>query len=175
MILNPKILITKVELKDVRLISEIGAKTFKETFAKFNTGEDMKEYLEEKFDVRQIANEIKDIKNIFFLAMEDNRPIGYAKMTISKNPDELKVKKAIEIERIYVLKSHHDKKAGAALMEQCLTFATQKSFETIWLGVWENNPKAISFYEKWGFEMFGSHVFQLGKDSQTDLLMMRNL
>jgi ribosomal protein S18 acetylase RimI-like enzyme len=40
-----------------------------------------------------------------------------------------------------------------------------------WLGVWEDNHRAIRFYEKNGFEKFDSHPFILGESKQTDLLM----
>ena len=45
----------------------------------------------------------------------------------------------------------------------------------IWLGVWEENNKAIAFYKRHGFEVFGSHPFKLGGDLQRDLLMKRLL
>jgi len=57
----------------------------------------------------------------------------------------------------------------------CLAIAAKEGFKTVWLGVWEHNPKAIAFYEKWGFEKFGAHSFMLGTDAQTDLLMKKNL
>jgi len=41
--------------------------------------------------------------------------------------------------------------------------------------VWEHNIKAIAFYKKFGFEQFGSHIFMLGDDIQTDILMRKNL
>jgi ribosomal protein S18 acetylase RimI-like enzyme len=43
--------------------------------------------------------------------------------------------------------------------------------ETVWLGVWEHNPRAIAFYAKCGFADVGSHVFMIGTDAQTDRLM----
>jgi ribosomal protein S18 acetylase RimI-like enzyme len=42
---------------------------------------------------------------------------------------------------------------------------------SIWLGVWEKNHNAIGFYTKNGFITFDKHLFLLGDDQQTDLLM----
>ena len=81
----------------------------------------------------------------------------------------------MEIERLYVFKKFHDKKIGAALMQSCIDVALKQKCEIIWLGVWEHNAKAISFYEKWGFTKFGSHDFILGDDIQKDFLMMKDL
>jgi ribosomal protein S18 acetylase RimI-like enzyme len=60
-------------------------------------------------------------------------------------------------------------------MQRCIEIARQKNAQVIWLGVWENNQKAISFYTKWRFEKFSEHVFMLGNDAQTDWLMKKIL
>jgi ribosomal protein S18 acetylase RimI-like enzyme len=96
-------------------------------------------------------------------------------MRTTYTPEELKDRRPIEIERIYVLQQYHDKKAGAALMAHCMEYATNNGYNTIWLGVWEHNHRAISFYKRWGFELFGSHPFILGDDHQTDVLMKKEL
>jgi diamine N-acetyltransferase len=60
-------------------------------------------------------------------------------------------------------------------MQSCLDYIQQQGCDTVWLGVWEHNPRAIAFYEKWGFEKFGAHDFLLGTDLQTDILMKKKL
>ena len=58
-------------------------------------------------------------------------------------------------------------------MGACLEEAAGGGYETLWLGVWEHNLRAIAFYRRWGFETVGSHTFLLGSDEQTDLIMVR--
>ena len=156
---------------DIDPLCEIGAKTFIETYGEQNTPENLENYLQEKFNEEQILNEIQTPKTIFLLVELENEAIGYAKMRLNlvENPDE----KALEIERIYICKNQHGKKYGAALMQKCIDVAIENKYESIWLGVWEHNPKAINFYQKWGFEVFGEHIFQLGDDAQTDFLMKK--
>jgi ribosomal protein S18 acetylase RimI-like enzyme len=62
---------------------------------------------------------------------------------------------------------------GAALMQACLEEAGRRGCETVWLDVWERNPRAIAFYRKWGFAEVGNQAFQLGEDLQNDILMAR--
>jgi len=81
----------------------------------------------------------------------------------------------IEIERLYAAKEFIGRNVGSKLMECCLQQAFDEGFQLVWLGVWEHNLRAISFYEKWGFEKFGSHPFMLGKDLQTDLLFKKTI
>ena len=79
----------------------------------------------------------------------------------------------IEIQRIYVDPSVIGQGLGAILMQACLDEAEAHEYETIWLGVWEHNHRAIAFYEKWGFDTVGKQLFQLGSDEQTDVIMQR--
>jgi diamine N-acetyltransferase len=159
-------------INDVDLLCEIGSKTFIETYGHQNTPEDLKKYLEEKFNKKQISEEILTPKTIFLLVELENEVIGYAKMRVNlvENPDT----KSLEIERIYISKDYHGQKYGAMLMQKCIDVAIENNYESIWLGVWEHNPKAINFYQKWGFEIFGEHIFQLGDDAQTDFLMKKS-
>jgi ribosomal protein S18 acetylase RimI-like enzyme len=79
----------------------------------------------------------------------------------------------LEIERIYVLGQYQSKKVGQLLFEKAIETAKQLSASYIWLGVWEENSRAISFYKRNGFEVFDKHVFKLGEEEQTDLMMKR--
>jgi diamine N-acetyltransferase len=159
-------------IEDTDLLCEIGAKTFVETYAHMNTPENMKNYLSEKFNKQQISDEIQTPKTIFLLVELENEAIGFAKMRVNleENPDV----DSLEIERIYISKQYHGQKYGAMLMQKCIDVALENNYESLWLGVWEHNPKAINFYQKWGFETFGEHIFQLGDEAQTDFLMKKS-
>ena len=163
--------IRKATIEDVDLLYTIGSKTFIETYGHENTPENLKKYLEEKFNKKQISDEIETPKTIFLLVKLGDEVIGYAKMRVNlvENPDRL----SLEIERIYISKIYHGQKYGADLMQKCIDVAQENNYESLWLGVWEHNPKAIKFYQKWGFELFGTHIFHLGDDAQTDFLMKK--
>lgn len=158
---------------DAVLLRDISENTFVETFADQNSKEDMDAYIAENLNLEQITAELTDTNNTFFTAWHGDRLAGYAKVRVGATPVELLGSKTLETERLYVLQEYHGKKVGAQLMAECLTFATEAGYETLWLGVWEHNQKAIAFYRKWGFETFGAHIFKLGTDDQTDILMSR--
>jgi diamine N-acetyltransferase len=167
--------IRKAGLEDAELVARLSAETFRETFAAQNTKEDMDKYLQEKFDTGIIVAELKDSKTIFYIAFMGNEAAGYSKLRSNKLPEGLKADKAIEVERIYVLKKFQGQKVGAALMQKDTDHAKENACDVIWLGVWEHNISSIEFYKRWGFEIFGSHIFRLGDDDQTDLLMKKHL
>ena len=61
------------------------------------------------------------------------------------------------------------------LDDKALEIAKSKMLDFLWLGVWDENPKAIRFYEKNGFVAFDKHVFKLGQAVQTDRMMKLEL
>jgi ribosomal protein S18 acetylase RimI-like enzyme len=170
-----KMIVRTCTLKDVPVIADLARKTFRETFDAFNTEENMTMYLDQNISPSKIEAEMLDIGAVFFVVEEERIPVGFAKVRTSHMPQELEGSKAIEIERIYVVKEKLGLGIGNILMARCLEHARKHRYEIIWLGVWEHNVAAQHFYHKWGFSKFGHHVFLLGTDAQTDLLLKKQL
>lgn len=167
--------INKVTLNDIQKLQEIGRQTFHETFAGSNTTEDMLKYLDDSFSIDRLTEELNDNNAEFYFATLDNNVIGYLKLNCGQSQTELQDNNAIEIERIYVLRQFYGKKVGQILYDKALHVAKQNNADYIWLGVWEENPRAINFYKKNGFVEFDKHIFKLGNDEQTDIMMKLNL
>jgi ribosomal protein S18 acetylase RimI-like enzyme len=175
--------VKEATVNDAEVISKLSTETFFETYSWYNTPENMLEYTQINFSVEQTKKDFTETNTHFFLACLSNEIIGYVKLRVfvpkefllEKPPEELAGKRHIEIERIYVQKKYQDKKAGFALIKKCIDFAKEKNFEIIWLGVWEQNLRALNFYSRVGFVKFGTHTFQLGNDAQKDHLMKLNL
>lgn len=162
-------------LSDADLVARLSRETFFETFAAQNTKENMDLFMNGPFAHELLAAELKVETNYFFLAFDGDRPAGYLKLREGEIFPEFGGLPSIEIARIYVPAACAGKGIGAALMQTALALAKEKGKKWIWLGVWEKNEKAIAFYQRFGFERFGSHVFMLGTDPQTDWLMKREV
>ncbi|PRB02161.1 GNAT family N-acetyltransferase [Chryseobacterium sp. MYb7] len=169
------IIINKASAEDVEIIQSLGIETFSETFAEDNTEEAMKKYLEESFNTEKIKSELNNPDSHFYIAWEEDNPVGYLKVNTGNAQTELQDDKSLEIERIYVKKSHHGKKVGQLLYDQALETAQQLKKSYLWLGVWEENLRALQFYRKNGFVEFDKHIFRLGEEEQTDLMMKKML
>lgn len=165
----------KVTTKDIDQLQIIGRQTFFETFSSANSEENMNQYLKDGFSVEKLTTELNDKNAEFYFAILDNNVIGYLKLNFGASQTELKDDKALEIERIYVLKEFHGKKVGQILYDKTIEVAKNKKAEYVWLGVWEENPRAINFYKKNGFVEFDKHIFKLGNDEQTDIMMKLKL
>lgn len=169
------IVIRKVSVNDIDQLQKIGRQTFQETFSESNSEVNMKSYLEYGFSEVKLTAELNNENSEFYFAMLDNEVIGYLKINFGESQTELKDNKALEIERIYVPKEFHGKSVGQLLYDKAMQIAKQKEAEYVWLGVWEENPRAIRFYKKNGFVEFDKHIFRLGDDEQTDIMMKLNL
>lgn len=169
------ITIKSVSVADYKTIQAIAKQTFHETFADSNSEENMQKYLSESFSDEKIIGELENIDSIFFIAEVDNQVLGYLKLNTGNAQTELQDSEALEIERIYVLRAHHGKKVGQLLYEKAVETAVSKAKNTIWLGVWEENKRARRFYEKNGFVPFDKHLFKMGDEEQTDIMMRKNL
>lgn len=167
--------IVKVKPNEILILQKIGRQTFQETFSDFNSEENMKNYLEEGFSVEKLTLELCSKDSEFYFATHDNEIIGYLKVNFGDAQTELKDNKALEIERIYVLNAFHGKRVGQLLYDKAITIAKEKGVEYVWLGVWENNVRAMRFYTKNGFVAFDKHIFKLGDDEQTDIMMRLKL
>jgi diamine N-acetyltransferase len=101
------------------------------------------------------------------VAEEERSLIGFAQMRAEE--------KGIEIARFYVDRRWQGQGLAQALMQAVIEEAKTRQMETIWLGVWERNERAIAFYRKCGFRDTGSQPFILGSDLQTDRVMVHEL
>jgi len=167
--------IKQVTISDLDQLQKISRLTFAETFSSVNTNENMTKYLEEGFSVEKLTAELSDQASQFYFALCDSQVIAYLKLNVGQSQTEIKDEKALEIERIYVLKKYHGKKVGQLLYYKAMQVAEQTRAAYVWLGVWEENPRAISFYKKNGFVEFDKHIFKLGDDDQTDIMMKKVL
>ena len=167
--------IIEIKSEGLKDLQQISIQTFEETFTEHNTAEDMQEYLKTSFSDAKLLSELNDKDSHFFLAKSKNRVIGYLKLNLGASQTDLKDQNAIEIERIYVLKEFLGKKVGQQLFEFAIHIASEKKMQYIWLGVWEENHRALRFYQKNGFEAFDKHFFKLGNDVQTDIMMKKKL
>ena len=167
--------IIKTQKEDILKLQEISRQTFIETFADQNKAEDMQLYLENNLSVATLQQEMNDPNSSFYFALLDQKVIGYLKMNFGEAQTETLDDNSVEIERIYVLKAFYGKKVGQALYDKALMLANKAKANYVWLGVWEKNQRAIQFYKKNGFAVFDQHVFKLGHDEQTDLMMRLNI
>jgi ribosomal protein S18 acetylase RimI-like enzyme len=168
-------LIRDAQLKDMSELREVAISSYRDAFAPFNTKENMDAYIEESYTLQILGKELNEPSSKIFLVCEDKKIVGFSRLRESDEVAAMLGSNAIELQRLYVLTAVHGKSAGKFLMESNLTYAREKGYSWIWLGVWERNFRAQQFYKKWGFEKFSEHTFWMGDDPQIDWLLRKKL
>ena len=165
---------------DARALSAFGAATFRDAFGDANRPDDMARYLADSFSPSRQAAEIADPTGLVLLA-EDTpvdggaELIGYAHLVGGPPSPGVVGAAPLELKRFYVARAWHGRGVAQRLLDAVLDGARARGAGTLWLGVWERNPRAVAFYEKHGFRRVGEHTFRLGDDAQVDWLLARPL
>ena len=167
--------IRKATVSDLETIQNISSQTFKETFAAVNTPENIANYVKESFNSEQLKMELNNFNSQFYVAYSNAEAVGYLKINFGDAQTESINENALEVQRIYVLQNFHGKNIGQLLLDEVKKIAKSSIVDSVWLGVWEENHRALRFYTKNGFIVFDKHVFIMGNDEQTDLLMQFRL
>ena len=167
--------IRTANINDAKVLTELGAKTFYDTFRPHQSEEDLQQYIKKAYELNVITENLTKENIQYFIASDEEKPAGYSKLIKNVTHEKLATQKNIELEKIYVLKEYLDKKVGKELMVEAISFSKQNGFETLLLGVWQENHRAIDFYKKFGFESFTTRTFQLGKTVCDDFMMKLSL
>lgn len=171
---SDSVIIRAATVEDAQLLADLGARTFYDAFAEDNTESDMTAYLVRSFSLDVQSRELNDPNAVFLIASVAAQSVGYARLRTSDPPPCIFGSRPIEIARLYSDRLWIGRGVGSSLMRACLDHAIERGHDAVWLDVWERNPRAIAFYEKWGFSVVGEQDFVLGEDVQHDLLMARS-
>jgi ribosomal protein S18 acetylase RimI-like enzyme len=166
--------IKEASVHDAPSLCKLAADTFYETFKPYNTEEDIQAYIKKAYDVQIISNQLTNTGYYFAVAYINETAAGYIKLIFNQTHVKLSGT-TTELEKIYVLKSYWDTKTGAALMQHAIDICKQRGFENLFLGVWQENERAVNFYRKFGFHVFDTRKFQLGSRLCEDYMMVIQL
>ncbi|MDP1571521.1 MAG: GNAT family N-acetyltransferase [Vicinamibacterales bacterium] len=170
------VVIRRATVEDAAAVAALAEQTFRETFADGNNAADMDAHCMRAYSPAQQRLEIADPAIDTLVAeVAEGVLAGYAMVRGGGAAAAVQGPAPIELWRIYVDRVHHGRGVAQALMTACVEAARARGGLTLWLGVWEQNPRAQAFYRKLGFVDVGAHVFMLGDDRQTDRVMARAL
>jgi diamine N-acetyltransferase len=176
-----RIRVRRADAADAVALSEFAERIFRETFEAGNDPADLAAYLADAFGVDRQRAEIAEPGAIVLLAEDISgsnsvAPLaGYSHLARGETPDSVSAPDPLELKRFYIDRAWQGAGLAQMLMRATLEAAVASGARTLWLGVWEHNPRAIAFYRKFAFVEAGTHDFMLGRDRQTDLIMTRPL
>jgi GNAT superfamily N-acetyltransferase len=159
------------EFADLASLLDLAQTSFLQAFTEGNKPENVQAYLSQAFTPVQLEKEWRNPASTFLLASLEGKLVGYTKVNLAAAQTDVQDPESLEVARLYTLEEVWGKGVGQFLLNAALDFAKEKGKTFVWLGVWEHNARAISFYEKNRFKAFGSHPFPFGDEIQTDWLM----
>ncbi len=162
--------------EDAALLSVFGKKTFFETWEHTASKENLEIYMDESYAEEKIRMELSSPAHVYLMLEEEGRLLGFAKLEESAEPpEEIRQFRCLEINKLYLDSHSKGKGFGAVLMDASLELARVRQIECIYLGVWEENIRAVKLYTRYGFTPFGRHRFVMGTQVDWDVWMKREL
>ena len=166
--------IERASVQHAEILSEIGGDTFYETFRPYNTESDILQYIKKAYSIDVIEHNLINPNIAYYLCYGAGIVIGYIKLVHHATYKGL-INLTIELEKIYVLSAYFGSGVGKCLMDCAINHSKGNGFETLFLGVWQENERAVNFYKKIGFEVFETRQFQLGERLCDDYMMKLKL
>jgi ribosomal protein S18 acetylase RimI-like enzyme len=171
---NP-LTIRPATLDDVALLCQLGATTFRETYRTLSDPREVDEYADENFTAEKVAGWFRKPCARTLVASLDGVAVGYAHVRSAKVPACVHDRKAVELSRLYLLASAQGSGVGGALMTAAIGEVVALGGETVWLGAYDRNVKALAFYARRGFVRVGTHEFEFGGQVYADPVLTRRV
>jgi ribosomal protein S18 acetylase RimI-like enzyme len=163
-----------LEPKDARVYSAFAERLFRETYTDSYEASDIESYVSRAFGVAQQAAEIREPGGRVLVIEDDrNGMLGFAHLRQSAAPPALAGRFGVEIARFYVDRPWHGRGIARVLMSACIAEARSRGADALWLLVYQDNARAVAFYEKSGFKRSGTQPFKLGTRIDQDWVMVR--
>lgn len=159
--MNNNISITKTSKKDAEALQGLAITTFRESHGHSATKQDIDEYINAKFTLENIQEELSNASNVFHFIYVNEELAGYSKIIYNEAYKNLTPPNSTKLERLYVLEKFHDLKIGKQLMDFNLDLARKNAQAGIWLYVWTENHRAVRFYKNYGFQQIAETDFQI--------------
>ena len=163
-----------LSVADAARYSAFAERLFRETYADGYDPADIDEYIAHAFSLEKQASELNEPGGRV-LVIEDDRNglLGYAHLRQSPAPPALAGRFALEISRFYVDRPWHGSGLARVLMAACIAEGRSRGADAMWLLVYQDNGRAVAFYEKAGFKRAGTQPFKLGSRVDQDWVMVR--
>jgi ribosomal protein S18 acetylase RimI-like enzyme len=153
--------IVKATENDLQLLSDIAKTSFIESHGMSASPDDIKMYVDEKYNAGVFRTELSNPENIYRIIYNEKKPAGYSKLMFNVEHPDIEKKNVSKLERIYLLKKFYDLKLGSQLFNFNVELSKRNDQSGMWLFVWKENQRAVNFYTKAGFRIIGSHDFKL--------------
>jgi diamine N-acetyltransferase len=157
------ITVRRANSEDAVLVCKIGIESFLLAHGKSAPKADIDSYLSKSYRSEEITNELQNPLNNYHLVTIEDQIAGFSKLKLNTPNANIAMKNIAVLDRLYLSEAFHGKNLGKHLIEFNISFAKSQNQAGLWLAVWIENHKAISFYKRNGFEIVGKYDFQISE------------
>lgn len=148
--------------EDAALLAAFAARAFTDAYRELSDAQEIADYVAEHFQPGVMAEVIADPACTTLLACVDDRLAGYAVIKATPAPDCVTGHEPLKLWRLYLGEGFIGQGLGARLMREVHAEARRRGAQTLWLGVYDRNVRAVRFYERFGFAKVGGQEFPFG-------------
>ena len=165
------VLIRAARPDDAKALSQLASVTFFEAYDPMARHEDLRAYVDEHYTIAKFANELEDARIATWLALRGDDAGGFLQLHEAPAPAPVRGKNPLKLARLYLRKANWRGGLGQRFVQLARRTAMERGHDSLWLSVWEKNPRAVRFYERSGFVDIGWEIFVTGEDRSIDRLM----
>lgn len=143
-------------------MAAFGAQAFADTYRELSDAQEIADYVAEHFRPEVMAAVIGDPACTTLLIQVGERLAGYAIVKDEPAPDCVTGAKPLHLWRLYLGQAFIGQGLGVRLMHEVHAQARRQGAQTLWLGVYDRNVRAVQFYERFGFAKVGGQEFLFG-------------
>lgn len=172
---RPAVTIRLATLADAATVAALGAATFREAYSTKARQQDLDAYIAQQYTPACLLAALEKAEVALWLAESEHEALGFLELQRGAAPPEVGGQNPLKLNRLYLRQHVWGHGLGTQLMAYAIAAGQRHGHDVLWLSVWDQNPAAVRFYERWGFRTIGTEVFVVGEDRSTDLLMVCHL
>ena len=139
---------------DVDAVSALARSVWQATYPALIPQAQIDAMLADRYAPQRIREQLDDPRQAWWVAKQDHALAGFAHAILDESDCKL--------DKLYVHPGRQRRGIGAALEKTVEDWARRQQVRRLWLQVNRGNTRAIAAYEKYGFRIVESRVFELG-------------
>jgi diamine N-acetyltransferase len=164
-------IIRPATLADAPALAAFGDKTFFDTFGHLYPHGDADFFSQQRFSLERTRADISEIGRYIQLAFVEDQLIGFLDCGPLGLPVVNPAATCLELYRLYVDSVAKGTGLAHELMKMALAWARDNGANSLYLGVYHDNGRALAFYRKYGFEIIGAYQFKVGNTLDDERIM----
>ncbi|MDR7298126.1 ribosomal protein S18 acetylase RimI-like enzyme [Pelomonas aquatica] len=154
--------------EDAALLASFATRAFTDTYRGLDDPQEIADYVAEHFTPEVVAGVIEDPACATLLAWVGEQLAGYAIVRAEPAPGCVAGPAPLQLWRLYLGEGFIGLGLGSQLMAAVHAEARKRGAQTLWLGVYDRNLRAVAFYKRFGFVQVGGKEFLFGGRTYLD-------